>query len=243
MAEIVITIDGPAGVGKTTIAKILANKLGFTYVDTGAMYRALALIAQERHITPEQQETLGKLARELPLSFKQDGMKFSVFLNGRDVSEKIRTPQVGMFASTISKLLIVREALWELQRKLAQKAQRAIFEGRDMGTVVFPDAKVKFFLTASPQIRAERRWKQLSASGEKVTYEEIYQSLLQRDKQDMERKIAPLKPAHDAIVIDTNNLEIESVVNKMYQHILNKVGGVSNGQTGREKFNVRRAKR
>ncbi|MDL1970637.1 MAG: (d)CMP kinase [Candidatus Desulfofervidaceae bacterium] len=229
MAEIVITIDGPAGVGKTTVAKHLANRLGFTYVDTGAMYRALALIAQEINVTPEHEEMLGKLAQELPLSFKQDGMKFSVFLDGRDVSEEIRSPQIGMLASTISKLLIVRKGLWELQRKLAQAAQKAIFEGRDMGTVVFPDAVAKFFLTASPEVRAKRRWKQLITSGKEVTYEEIYRSLLERDKQDMEREIAPLKPAPDAIVIDTSNLGIESVVNKMYQHILNKVGGVSNG--------------
>ncbi|MCD6319375.1 MAG: (d)CMP kinase [Candidatus Desulfofervidaceae bacterium] len=229
MAEIVITIDGPAGVGKTTVAKHLANRLGFTYVDTGAMYRALALIAQEINVTPEHEEMLGKLARELPLSFKQDGMKFSVFLDGRDVSEEIRSPQIGMLASTISKLLIVRKGLWELQRKLAQAAPKAIFEGRDMGTVVFPDAVAKFFLTASPEVRAKRRWKQLITSGKEVTYEEIYRSLLERDKQDMEREIAPLKPAPDAIVIDTSNLGIESVVNKMYQHILNKVGGVSNG--------------
>lgn len=229
MAETVITIDGPAGVGKTTVAKRLANKLGFTYVDTGAMYRALALTAQERNITPEQPELLGKLARELPLSFQQNGMNFSVFLAGRDVSEEIRSPQIGMLASTISKLLVVREALWALQRKLAQKVRKAIFEGRDMGTVVFPNAVLKFFLTASPEIRAERRWKQLTASGKEVTYEEIYQTLLRRDKQDMEREIAPLKPAPDAMVIDTSNLGVESVVNKMYQHILNKVGGVSNG--------------
>ena len=223
MAEIVITIDGPAGVGKTTVAKILAKKLGFKYFDTGAMYRALALAAQEKGITAEQTALLQKLAGELPLTFNQKENTFKVFLNDRDISELIRHPQIGMLASTISQIKEVREVFWEKQRKLAKEAQRAIFEGRDMGSIVFPDAPVKFFLTASSEIRAKRRLKQLKGLGKDVSYKEIYSSILQRDKQDSKRVIAPMQPAQDAIIIDTSNLGIENVVNLMYKHISNKL--------------------
>jgi len=223
MAEIVITIDGPAGVGKTTVAKILAKKLRFKYFDTGAMYRALALAAQEKGITAEQTDLLQKLAWELPLTFNQKENTFKVLLNNRDISSLIRHPQIGMLASTLSQIKEVREAFWEKQRNLAKEAQRAIFEGRDMGSIVFPDAPVKFFLTASLEMRAKRRLKQLKGLGKEVSYKEIYSSILQRDKQDSKRVIAPMQPAQEAIIIDTTNLGIESVVNLMYKHISNKL--------------------
>ena len=223
MAEIVITIDGPAGVGKTTVAKVLAKKLRFKYFDTGAMYRALALVAQEKGITAEQTDLLQKLAWELPLTFHQKENTFKVLLNNRDISTLIRHPQIGMLASTISQIKEVREAFWEKQRNLAKEAQRAIFEGRDMGSIVFPNALVKFFLTASLEMRAKRRLKQLKGLGKEVSYKEIYSSILQRDKQDSKRVIAPMQPAQEAITIDTTNLGIESVVNLMYKHISNKL--------------------
>jgi len=223
MAEIVITIDGPAGVGKTTVAKVLAKKLRFKYFDTGAMYRALALVAQEKGITAEQTDLLQKLAWELPLTFHQKENTFKVLLNNRDISNLIRHPRIGMLASTISQIKEVREAFWEKQRNLAKEAQRAIFEGRDMGSIVFPNALVKFFLTASLEMRAKRRLKQLKGLGKEVSYKEIYSSILQRDKQDSKRVIAPMQPAQEAITIDTTNLGIESVVNLMYKHISNKL--------------------
>jgi len=223
MAEIVITIDGPAGVGKTTVAKVLAKKLRFKYFDTGAMYRALALVAQEKGITAEQTDLLQKLAWELPLTFHQKENTFKVLLNNRDISTLIRHPQIGMLASTISQIKEVREAFWEKQRNLAKEAQRAIFEGRDMGSIVFPNALVKFFLTASLEMRAKRRLKQLKGLGKEVSYKEIYSSILQRDKQDSKRVIAPMQPAQEAITIDTTNLGIEGVVNLMYKHISNKL--------------------
>ena len=223
MAEIVITIDGPAGVGKTTVAKVLAKKLRFKYFDTGAMYRALALVAQEKGITAEQTDLLQKLAWELPLTFHQKENTFKVLLNNRDISTLLRHPQIGMLASTISQIKEVREAFWEKQRNLAKEAQRAIFEGRDMGSIVFPNALVKFFLTASLEMRAKRRLKQLKGLGKEVSYKEIYSSILQRDKQDSKRVIAPMQPAQEAITIDTTNLGIESVVNLMYKHISNKL--------------------
>ena len=223
MAEIVITIDGPAGVGKTTVAKVLAKKLRFKYFDTGAMYRALALVAQEKGITAEQTDLLQKLAWELPLTFHQKENTFKILLNNRDISNLIRHPRIGMLASTISQIKEVREAFWEKQRNLAKEAQRAIFEGRDMGSIVFPNALVKFFLTASLEMRAKRRLKQLKGLGKEVSYKEIYSSILQRDKQDSKRVIAPMQPAQEAITIDTTNLGIESVVNLMYKHISNKL--------------------
>ena len=224
MEEIIITIDGPAGVGKTTVAKILAQRLGFTYVDTGAMYRAVALMSLEKGISVDNVKLLGEEAQKLKLHFKQDGDNIRIFLEERDITNLIRTPEIDMLASTVSKVKEVREALWHLQKDLAQRLKRAIFEGRDMGTVVFPEAPIKFFLTASAEVRAERRWKQLRAAGKEVEYQEIYEALLKRDKQDSERQIAPLRPAPDAIIIDTTHLDIEEVVNRMQTYIANKLG-------------------
>ncbi len=224
MEEIIITIDGPAGVGKTTVAKILAQRLGFIYVDTGAMYRTVALMSLEKGISVENTKLLGEEAQKLKLNFKQDGDNIRIFLKKRDISDLIRTPEIDMLSSTVSKIKEVREALWRLQRDLAQRLKRAIFEGRDMGTVVFPEAPIKFFLTASPEIRAKRRWKQLQAAGKEVDYQEVYEALLKRDKQDSERQIAPLRPASDAIIIDTTHLGIEEVVNKMQTYVANKLG-------------------
>ncbi len=224
MEEIIITIDGPAGVGKTTVAKILAQRLGFIYVDTGAMYRTVALMSLEKGISVDNTKLLGEEAQKLKLNFKQDGDNIRIFLKKRDISDLIRTPEIDMLSSTVSKIKEVREALWRLQRDLAQRLKRAIFEGRDMGTVVFPGAPIKFFLTASPEIRAKRRWKQLQAAGKAIDYQEVYGALLKRDKQDSERQIAPLRPASDAIIIDTTHLGIEEVVNKMQTYVANKLG-------------------
>jgi len=234
MAEIVITIDGPAGVGKTSVAQILAKRLGFKYFDTGAMYRTLALVAFEKNISPTENVLLGKLALSLPISFHENETGLKVFLEKRDISKSIRRPEIGMLASTISQLKEVREAMWKLQRQLAKKAKKAVFEGRDMGTVVFPKAQVKFFLTASPEIRAERRWKQLKAMGKEVSYKDIYESLLKRDKQDTERVISPLEPAKDAIIIDTTALSLKRVVEMVLKYTLNKLGGLWDEQSGRE---------
>ena len=224
MAEIIITIDGPAGVGKTSLARALAKELGFRYFDTGAMYRALALIAYEKNIEVTEKKRLKEIALSLPLVFHENETELKVFLKDRDISKEIRRPSIGMLASTISQWQEVREAMWERQRQLADEAKRAIFEGRDMGTVVFPQAQVKFFLIASPEIRAQRRLKQLQALGEDVNYKDIYESILKRDKQDSKRTISPLKPANDAIIIDTTTINLGEAVKLAVNYTLNKIG-------------------
>ncbi len=239
MEEIIIAIDGPAGVGKTTVSKALAQKLGIVYVDTGAMYRAVALVIKENNISIKNnplklREIIGQLdlsfvsvpvdpqAPDYPETQMRQANEFHVFLGQRDISGLIRTPEIDMLSSKISKIKEVREELKQLQRLLAKRFKKAIFEGRDIGTVVFPNAFIKFFLTASPEIRAERRWRQLKAKGENISYSEVLESLLKRDRQDMERKIAPLKPADDAIVIDTSCLSINEVVAKIEFFMIKK---------------------
>jgi len=218
---LIITIDGPSGVGKTTVAKELAKILDFKYIDTGAMYRALALAVKRDLVTSDK--ALTKLAYSLPsrVDFKDD----LVYLDNEDVTGTIRTEEIGMMASLISQRLEVREALWQWQRALAQG--KAIFEGRDMGTVVFPDAFIKFYLTATAKVRAERRLRQLKEMGRNIDFDEIYQKILRRDEQDKMRPLAPLKPAPDAIIIDTTCIEADKVVDKMLDYILSRMQEVN----------------
>ena len=206
----IIAIDGPAGSGKSTVAKLVAKKLGFLYLDTGAMYRAVAYKMKKENLS--EKELIEKLdSIDLKLLDTDKGIK--VILDGEDITGKIRTEEIGKLASRIAKIPEIREKLVQLQRKIALEAKNAVLEGRDIGTVVFPDAELKIFMTASPEERAKRRYLQLKEKGENPSYEDILKSVLERDKADMERKIAPLKPAKDAIVIDTTNKTIEKVVN------------------------------
>lgn len=206
----IIAIDGPAGSGKSTVAKLVAKKLGFFYLDTGAMYRAVAYKMKKENLSEKELiEKLGSI--DLRLLDTDKGIK--VILDGEDITGKIRTEEIGKLASQIAKIPEIREKLVQLQRKIALEAKNAVLEGRDIGTVVFPDAELKIFMTASPEERAKRRYLQLKEKGENPNYEDILRSVLERDKADMERKIAPLKPAKDAIVIDTTNKTIEEVVN------------------------------
>ena len=205
----IIAIDGPAGSGKSTVAKLVAKKLGFFYLDTGAMYRAVAYKMKKENLS--EKELIKKLDNiDLKLLDTDEGIK--VILDGEDITEKIRTEEIGKLASKIAKIPKIREKLVQLQRKIALEAKNAVLEGRDIGTVVFPDAELKIFMTASPEERAKRRYLQLKQKGENPSYEDILKSVLERDKADMERKVAPLKPAKDAIVIDTTNKTIEEVV-------------------------------
>jgi cytidylate kinase len=209
----ILAIDGPAGAGKSTVARLVAERLGFCLVDTGAMYRCVALRAAERGIDWLDDARLGTLAIDLRLEFQLANGTNRVFLDGADVTESIRQPELSKGASAVAARPAVREALLGLQRRLA-KSEKAgvVLEGRDIGTVVCPDANVKVFLTASPETRARRRFEELSAKGASTTFEAVLADQLARDRDDENRPIAPLKAAADAIRVDTTGLETEEVV-------------------------------
>jgi cytidylate kinase len=207
----IVTLDGPAGSGKSTVGKLLAERLECLYLDTGAMYRAVALQAKRKGLDLQDGEKLGELCRKLDLRFKMAGKEMRILIGNEDVSSAIRTPEMDLFSSSISAVKEVREAMTQLQRKIAEK-RNVVAEGRDMGTVVFPDAEFKFFITASPEARAERRYKERINRGEMALREEVERELLKRDEQDKARSIAPLIPAKDAEIIDTTSLNPEQVV-------------------------------
>lgn len=210
----IITIDGPAGSGKSTISRLLAKKINFLYLDTGAMYRAVALAANREGIGLGNDERLGELCRSLDLYFETGEDAPRLFLNHEDISMAIRSPEIDIAASTVSAVKEVREAMTDLQRKMA-RGVNVVAEGRDMGTVVFPGAQYKFFLTASADARAERRFKERLLRGESVSSASVSVELRKRDHQDETRALAPLKPAADAIIIDSTGLSIELVLEKI----------------------------
>ena len=215
----IITIDGPSGAGKSTISKLLAARLYYTYLDTGAMYRVVGLMVERTGLDLQAANSKEKLVQlldsfDLKLAPGQENQETRAFLNGEDVSETIRTPEMAMVASRVSAEPEVRTKLSDMQRVMGSKGA-IVAEGRDMGTVVFPDAKYKFFLDATPEERALRRQKQLLEKGQKVEYEEILSQTRKRDLDDSSRSLAPLKPAADAIVIDSSEMSIEEVVSFM----------------------------
>ncbi len=207
----VITIDGPAGSGKSTISRLLAKKIGYLYLDTGAMYRAVALAAKREKIHLNDGKALGELCNSLDLRFIADQVPPRLFLNGEDISAAIRSPEMDMASSEVSAVSEVRKAMTGLQRKMA-KGMTLVAEGRDMGTVVFPDAKHKFYLTASLKIRTERRHKERLERGETVHRAFVESQLKKRDHQDETRPIAPLRPAENAKIIDTTEMTPEQVI-------------------------------
>jgi cytidylate kinase len=217
--KLLITIDGPAGAGKSSVSKLLAKKLGYIYLDTGAMYRAVALLAKNSgQSDPLDETTLEEICLGLDLQFVQRDGTLRLLANGRDVTEEIRLPEITSLASAVSAKGIVRERLSTIQRAMG-KAGGVVFEGRDMGTVVFPEADVKFFLDANPEVRSKRRFLELEAEGQETTPEEVHRLMLERDRNDRNRQLAPLKPADDAILVDSSDLQIEAVVELMLDRI------------------------
>ncbi|MFA7464211.1 MAG: (d)CMP kinase [Syntrophales bacterium] len=212
----IITIDGPAGAGKSTIAREVARRLSYRYLDTGALYRALAYKALRKGISGE--EGLASLCRETRIEVRLDQDKTSVFVDGEDVTGRIRTPEIGMAASEISALPVVREALLSVQRDIAKEGG-IVAEGRDMGTVVFPEADFKFFLDASPEERGRRRFLELREKDPGIEAEGVLRDLEKRDIQDRKRKIAPLKPPKGAIIVDSTGLSVEDVVENVIKAI------------------------
>jgi len=208
----VVTIDGPAGAGKSSAARALATRLGFAHVDTGAMYRAVGVLAQEQGIGLDDDDAL---ARALSgWRFEVDPARGAIVVDGRDLSTVIRRPDAGELASRVSTRPVVRERLVALQRQLGA-AGGVVMEGRDIGTVVFPDALVKLYLTASPAVRAERRARELRALGEQVDEAALARDLAERDRRDAGRAHSPLRPAPDAVVLDTTSLTLDAVVDAM----------------------------
>lgn len=210
--KLIVAIDGPAGSGKSTVTHLLARKLGYVHIDTGALYRSIALKAREQNVSYDDAPALGRLARDARLEFQWlNDDRNHVFLDGRNVSVLIRTPEISMAASKISAYTEVRAALLELQRGMGRQGG-VVLEGRDIGTVVFPNAHAKFFLTASVDSRARRRAVELEDKGVYLDFEEVKKQVVDRDRGDTERKNAPLRKAADAIEVDTTNMTVEQVV-------------------------------
>ena len=219
-----IAIDGPAGAGKSTIAKRLAKELGFYYVDTGAIYRTVAYFMDLLGVSPKDTDGVSRYIDELTIEieYDEDGVQHMI-MNGMDVSDDIRTPDISQKASLVSAQPVVREMLLDMQRDVAKK-HNVIMDGRDIGTVVLPRANVKIFLTASAEVRAQRRYAELQAKGTKDSFEKVLADIKLRDHQDSTRAIAPLKQAKDAVLLDTSQLDIEGVVAAIRAIVQEKAG-------------------
>ena len=218
MRKLVVTIDGPSGAGKSTVSQLLAERLGYTYVDTGALYRLVALKVKREHCDSSDEKALSRLSSDLDVAFKQQNGMVRVFLEGTDVTEDIRTPEMSLLASRVSAQKVVRDALLGIQRRFGEDGG-IVVEGRDMGSVVFPEAEVKFFLDASLETRCKRRDDQYRAKGKVFDPGTITQEIAQRDLNDTTRSLSPLKPADGAVVIDSTDISIEEVVGEMLKVI------------------------
>ena len=221
VTELIIAIDGPSGAGKSTLAKRLAGDLGFTYLDTGAMYRALALKVLRENIDIGDDNAFINLVRRTAIDVRDKNGKLQVFLDGEEVSGLIRTPEVSQMASKASALKVVRQWLLDLQRALGRRGN-VVAEGRDIGTVVFPDAEVKIYLSASAEERARRRLEELRRAGREVGLDDTLREIEERDKRDSERDLAPLRKAADAVAIDSSLLDAEAVAQRAMQEVRKK---------------------
>lgn len=219
--RLIIAIDGPSGAGKSTVGKELAKRLGYLYIDTGAMYRAVALKMKEKTIEPDDETALSQLVSSIHLSFIFDGRENRILCNGEDVTHAIRSPEVSRFASDISKRGIVREALVRMQREMGKEGG-VVLEGRDIGTVVFPDADLKFYLDADPEERGRRRFREFSEKGVEVDFKETLKGVVERDQNDMTRSLSPLKKADDAIFVDSTCRSVDEIVGEMCRIVAEK---------------------
>ena len=211
----IVTLDGPSGSGKGTVGRLLAQVLNFNYLDSGLLYRAVAILVIEKGIALSDVSNIEEIARNMNLEFSSENNK--IFLDGIDVSNSIRTEEISVVSSKVAQLESVRAILHEIQRGYL-KGNGLIADGRDMGTVIFPDADLKIFITASPEARAYRRHKELLGRGESVSLRDLERSIASRDRSDSERKISPLVPAVDAIIIDTSNMTVEEVKDEIVKH-------------------------
>ena len=222
MSTLKIAIDGPAGAGKSTVAKKIAEKMKIVYIDTGAMYRAVGLAAVSAGIDPKNKEAVKGILCDIKIEIAHGDDGQLVYLNGRDVTKEIRTPEISVAASDVAVIGVVREKLVELQRRLAEKTD-VVMDGRDIGTYVLPDADVKIFLTASADERARRRYAELAEKGEKCSLEEVKRDMEYRDKNDSGRSIAPLKPAEDSILADTTGKTLDESVDMILELVRKQV--------------------
>ncbi len=219
-----VAIDGPAGAGKSTISRRAAKELGFIYIDTGALYRTIGVNALRLGVDVHNPQAVADtLTDELKVELKFENGEQKMYLNGEDVSTEIRLPEASMAASAVSAVPAVRAYLFDLQRTLARE-NNCIMDGRDIGTVVLPDAQVKIFLTASPEARARRRFIELEAKGVNETYENVLNDMIKRDYDDSHRAIAPLKPAEDSIILDTSDIGLEESVQLVIDTVKNNIG-------------------
>ncbi len=217
-----IAIDGPAGAGKSTISKKVASSLGYVYIDTGAMYRTVGLKAVRCGIDTTDAKGVESILPSLDIDIRHEGVEQHIYLDGENVSDKIRTPEISMAASNVSAIPAVRVAMVDMQRKLAENHD-IVMDGRDIGSFVLPDAEIKIFLTASAEARAKRRYKELLEKGESVSFEEVYNDMVQRDKNDSTRAVSPLVVAEGATVIDTSNLNLEESVEAVILHVRSNI--------------------
>lgn len=214
----IITIDGPTGSGKSTVSRLLAKRLNYSYLDTGAMYRVVGLAIQRAGIELENEEEVAKICNDLDIKFIHEGDSTRIYLAQEDVAEAIRKPDIDLIASNVSTLGTVRKAMVRLQRRIASEGP-LVAEGRDMGTVVFPEARHKYYLDASSEVRVSRRFQERQKKGESITREKVNEDLVRRDHQDMNRRLSPLKPAKDAKIIDSTKLSPDQVVEKIIKEM------------------------
>lgn len=224
-----IAVDGPGGAGKSTISRAIAARLGIVYVDTGALYRTIGYYVRQKNVDPRNADAVSALLSEISLEIRYEDACQKVYLNGEDLGDKIRTPEMSMYASAVSAIPAVRTFLLETQKEIARK-NHVIMDGRDIGTVILPNADVKIFLTASAECRARRRYEELIAKGEKVRMEDVLAEMNQRDHQDSTRKVAPAQAAPDAIVLDNTDMSFEESVEAAVKLIREKTGFSAEGE-------------